>query len=518
MKKAVIILSLLLILLTFHSLPSIADVRLPALISDNMVLQRDMKVHVWGWADPEEEIIVTIEEQKLTAKAGSDGKWMVNLEPMTAGGPFELVIEGNNTIKLSNVLIGEVWICSGQSNMEWMVKHSDNADIEIADAGHPKIRLFSIRNNVSPEPLEDCEAMWKVCRPSTVGSFSGTGYFFGREIMKELDVAVGLINTSWGGTSAEVWISTETLTSNPDLKGIVDRWKPVLSEKTPEIIDYYRKMGDWHEDVYHIVYAKKPFTPQKPPEAPVKLTWVPTVPTWVYNAMIAPLVPYAIRGAIWYQGESNSGRAYQYRKLLPALIEDWRRVWGQGDFPFLFVQLANYMKADAQPQQSAWAELREAQLMTLTLPNTAMAVTIDIGDPENIHPGNKQDVGRRLALGALKVAYNKGIVHSGPLYDSMTVKDGKIRLRFTQTGSGLVVKNGESPEGFAIAGEDKKFVWADAVIEGDEVVVWNDEVTEPVAVRYAWANNPVCNLYNREGLPASPFRTDNWQGITADKQ
>jgi len=518
MKKLMIFLSLLLTMLIFCIHPSIADVRLPALVGDNMVLQRDIKVPVWGWADTEEEITVSIEEQQLTTKADSDGKWMVKLEPMKAGGPFELIIEGNNTIKLTNVMIGEVWICSGQSNMEWMVQHCNNADIEIADACYPKIRLFSIRNNVSPEPLEDCEASWEICRPSTVGGFSGTGYFFGREIMRELDVPVGLINASWGGTPAEAWISTETLTSDPDLKGIYNLWKPVLREKSPEIVDYYRRMGDWHEDVYRIVYAGRHFKSEKPPEAPVKLIWVPTVPTWVYNGMIAPLVPYAIRGVIWYQGESNAGRAYQYRKLFPALIKDWRRVWGQSDFPFLFVQIANYMKTDSQPQESAWAELREAQLMTLTIPNTAMAVTIDIGDSENIHPQNKQEVGRRLALGALKVAYNKGIVHSGPLYDSMTVRDGKIRLRFTETGSGLVVKNGKSISGFAIAGEDKIFVWARAAIEGDEVVVWSDEVPEPVAARYAWANNPDCNLYNREGLPASPFRTDSWQGITADKQ
>jgi len=315
-------------------------------------------------------------------------------------------------------------------------------------------------------------------------------------------------------------MSMEAITSNPDFRYILYRWDEVLREKSPEIMDYYRRMGEWHEDLYHMTYADrygdKPIIPPgHPPQAPVRLSWVPQIPTWLHNAMIRPVIPFAIRGVIWYQGESNSGRAYQYRSLFPALINDWRRLWGQGNFPFVYVQIANFRKTSPEPAESAWAELREAQLMTLSLPNTAMAVAIDIGEADDIHPKNKQEVGRRLALGALNIAYHKDIVHSGPIYESMTVEEGRIRLRFTQTGSGLTARTGESLRGFDIAGEDKRFVRARAVIMGDEVVVCSDEVSNPVAVRYAWANNPDCNLYNREGLPASPFRTDDWPGITA---
>ena len=427
-------------------------------------------------------------------------------------------------------MVGEVWICSGQSNMEMRVHHCDDAANEVAEAFYPNIRLFSIKNNLSAEPLKNCEGIWEVCRPSTVGDFSATGYYFGRKIKEELDVPVGLVHASWGGTSVEPWISSDAQKHSREFKSIVKEWNPVLKSKSQEIISYYREMGKWIEDLYYALYTHKYFPPYadifdlynasdiKTPENPVELGPFPSMPTWVYNAMIAPIVPYAIRGAIWYQGESNADRAYQYRKLFPALIEDWRRKWEQGDFPFLFVQLANYLKTDPQPMECAWAELREAQLMTLTVPKTAMAVTIDIGDADDIHPLNKQDVGRRLALGALKVAYGMGVVHSGPLYDSMTVQGGKIRLRFTGAGSGLVTRNDEPLKGFAIAGEDRKFVWANARIEGDEIVVWNNEVPDPVAVRYAWANNPVCNLYNKEDLPASPFRTDEWPGITTDKK
>lgn len=529
MKKSTVLLSQLIFALLFVY-SSAADITLPSVIGENMVLQRDMKVPVWGWADPGEDITVTIEEQRLTTKAGSDGEWMVKLGSMEAGGPFEITFEGKNIIKLSNVMVGDVWICSGQSNMEMMVHHCNDVVKEVAKAFYPKIRLFSIKNDLSPEPLKDCEASWEVCRPSTVGDFSATGYYFGREIMRELDVPVGLIHSSWGGTPVEVWLSGEAQKYSPEFRSLCDHWNPALKGKSFEVLNYYRKMGEWIEDLYYALHAKNfepPYTeifdlynaPQIiPPESSIALGPFPSMPSWVNNAMIAPVVPYAIKGAIWYQGESNAERAYQYRELFPALIKDWRRIWGQGDFPFLFVQLANYLETDLQPLECAWAELREAQLMTLTIPNTAMAVTIDIGEADDIHPWNKQDVGKRLALGALKVAYKKGMVHSGPLYDSMTVKNGEIYLRFTEIGSGLFVKNGNSLKGFAIAGEDKIFVWADAKIVGDEILVWSNDVPDPVAVRYAWANNPVCNLYNNEGLPASPFRTDDWPGITADNK
>ena len=501
-----------------------ADVKLPSIIGDNMVLQRDMAIPLWGHADPGEKVTVSMNNRKFTTKTGRDGKWSVRLDSMDAGGPYALTIEGDSdAITFSNILVGEVWLCSGQSNMEMMVAHCDNGPDEVANAVHPMLRLFQTTNAVSPEPLDDCEGKWKVCRPSTVGNFSAAGYFFGREIMLELDVPVGLIHSSWGGTTAETWMSIGALTSYPEFRFILYRWDEVMKERSPDVVDYFNDMGQWHEDLYHQLnvrmFADKPIVPpRQPPEAPVKLHWLPHIPTWLYNGMITPLIPYAIRGAVWYQGESNAGRAYQYRELFPALIRDWRVNWEQGDFPFVFTQISSYGARNNQPRESAWAELREAQLLTLAVPNTAMAVTIDIGEADDIHPRNKQEVGRRLALGALHAAYNRDVVYSGPIYDSMTVEDGRIRLRFRHVGGGLVASTGESLRGFAVAGADSVFVWAKAQIDGDEVVVGSDDVAEPVAVRYGWDINPECNLYNREGLPASPFRTDDWPGMTVDKK
>jgi len=442
---------------------------------------------------------------------------------MEAPGPHVMTVEGKNRITLDNILVGEVWVCSGQSNMEMMVAHCRDGAEEVARAVYPRIRLFQVENTVAPTPETDCSGVWRVCRPSTVGQFSGAAYFFGRELHRELGVPVGLIHASWGGTPAEGWMTIGALTADPAFRFILYRWNEVMKQRSREVVDYFNEMGAWHEDLYHQLnvnmYRNRLIEPPRvAPEAPVRLGWLPHVPTWLYNGMIHPIIPFAIRGAAWYQGESNAGRAYQYRRLFPALIRDWRQAWGQGDFPFVYVQIANYRERKDEPSESAWAELREAQLMTLAEPATAMAVTIDIGEADDVHPRNKQDVGRRLALGALKVAYGRDIVHSGPLYDSMTVEGDRIRIRFTNTGSGLAARVGESPRGFAIAGADSVFVRADAMIDGEEVVVRSDQVPEPVAVRYGWADNPDCNLYNREGLPASPFRTDDWPGVTAERR
>jgi len=509
---------LLLIICWFNV--SFGDVSLPSIFSDNMVLQRDIETKIWGWADPGEKVIVNINRHSKSTKTDNNGSWAVKLEPMEAGGSFELLIEGKNLIKLTNIMIGDVWICSGQSNMEMRVRHVNDSDNEVADALHSNLRLFQITNDLSPVPRDDCEGRWEVCRPSTIGDFAAAGYFFGRKIMRELDVPIGLINSSWGGTTVEAWMSLDAQQHCDEFRNILDQWKPVLEKKPQEILTFYRKMAEWEEDVHYVLYANKPILPiyATPPESPMKLSICPNLPAWVHNAMIAPLVPFAIKGVIWYQGESNIGMAYQYRKLFPALIENWRRLWNQGNFPFLFVQLANYGEPDPQPRESAWAELREAQLMTLSLTNTAMAVAVDIGEADDVHPGNKQDVGFRLALGALKIAYGKNIVHSGPVYDSMAVKNERVYVHFSNTGSGLVSKADKSLKGFAVAGKDRKFYRAEAVIIDNEVVVWNDDVPDPVAVRYGWANNPDCNLYNREDLPASPFRTDNWPGVTALKK
>jgi sialate O-acetylesterase len=495
------------------------DVRLPSVIGSNMVLQRDMAIPIWGWASPGEQVTVSLGSQKESTKADPRGSWVVKLAPMSAGGPFEITIRGKNSLKLTNVMVGEVWVCSGQSNMEMRLCHVNDASNEVAGALNRNIRLFQVTNDLSPDPQKDCEARWEECRPSTAYLFSAAAYFFGSEIQHELNVPVGLIHSSWGGTTAETWMRLEGISSHPELKSILEYWAPILKSKSPELLAYHRKTREWEEDVHFVLYAGKPMLPQyaEPPKLPVRIAFPPTVPSWVFNGMIAPVIPFGIRGVIWYQGESNSGQAYRYRTLFPALISDWRNAWKEGDFPFVFVQLANFGKRPDKPGGSAWAELREAQLMTLSLPNTAMASAVDIGAADDVHPRNKQEVGRRLALGALHIAYGKDIVYSGPLYRFMIVKDGKVRLRFTNIGSGLAAKEDAPLRGFAVARPDRNFVWANAEIEGDEVVVWNDAVREPSAVRYAWADNPECTLYNREGLPASPFRTDDWPGVTAGK-
>jgi sialate O-acetylesterase len=340
-------------------------------------------------------------------------------------------------------------------------------------------------------------------------------YFFGRYLHKELNVPVGLIHTSWGGTPAEAWTRREVLEANPDCAPILKRYDDAVAKYPQAMKEYEQKLAEWKEAAQK-AKAESTNPPRRPgePFGPGH----PHSPAGLYNAMIAPLIPYGIAGAIWYQGESNAGRAYQYRTLFPDMIKNWRNDWGVGKFPFLFVQLANFMKTKPEPDESAWAELREAQTMTLALPNTGMAVIIDIGDADDIHPKNKQDVGKRLALWALANTYGKKLVYSGPIYKSMKVDGNSIVLSFDHVGGGLVAKGGEELEGFAIAGSDKKFVWADARINGDTVIVSSDKVSEPVAVRYAWADNPVCNLYNKEELPASPFRTDEWPGVTAENK
>jgi sialate O-acetylesterase len=340
------------------------------------------------------------------------------------------------------------------------------------------------------------------------------GYFFGRELHRSLGVPIGLINTSWGGTPAESWTSLDTLTGNADLKPIVDRWNHALAEFPKANEQYQKEFADWKEAAEKAKAEGKTAPPApRPPLGPDH----PHRAAGLFNGMIVPLVPFAIRGAIWYQGESNAGRAYQYRTLLPAMIQDWREAWGQGEFPFLIVQLANFEARPPQPEGSDWAELREAQTMTLALPKTGMAVTIDIGEAKDIHPRNKQDVGRRLALAAQRIAYGNHLVYSGPVYDSMKIEGSKIRIRFQHVGGGLMAK-GDAPLGFTIAGEERNFVPAHATIDGDTVVVWSDQVSDPVAVRYGWADNPVCNLYNNAELPASPFRTDDWPGLTKERR
>ena len=467
------------VFLTPHSgcaqAPAPQALRLPAILGDNMVLQQEKPARIWGWAKPGAGVTVSIAGQKKSSTAGADGKWKVVLDPIMDPAPLEMrVSSGTETLVVKNILPGEVWVCSGQSNMFVSLSEAANAEEEIAKSADPKLRFFTTGFHAPSVPDEDTSGKWVESGPETAAAFSSTAYFFGRDLRKALDRPVGLILSANGSTVAESWISREALNSEPVLQPIVD----ALKER---VID--PKGWDMH------------------------------LPTGLYNGRIAPLTPLAIRGVIWYQGESNATRAWQYRKLFPLLITDWRKAWGE-DLPFYFVQLANLGKPPVNPIQEPWSELREAQALALKLPNTGMAVAIDIGEETNIHPKNKQEVGRRLAGLAMSRTYGKKQVDEGPLYQSMKVEGDKIRVNFSSVGGGLVSKGGALKQ-FAIAGEDKAFVWADAVIDGDSVVVSSPTVAAPVAVRYAWAANPAgCNLYNKEGFPASPFRTDEWPGVT----
>ena len=663
--------------------PAASNIRPAGIFTDNMVLQRDIDIPVWGWADPGGRVTVALNGRQARAKVGSDGAWMVRLRPMPAGGPYTMTIRGEEALILRNVMVGDVWICSGQSNMQMPVKIGDygveNGDAEVAAARFPNIRLFMTPTVTSFEPMADIPPVpeesrlspwqkdsrrWLICGPDTVPPFSAVAYFFGRAVHRELDVPIGLIQTAWGGTVCEAWTETEALLPLPDLAAAVAEMEASVS-KMPELQRAYEREkaaweqehaawwakfqasdpgyrdgeplwakpdfddGDWQvmelpgywesaglpgfdgnvwyrkDVVLSGDMAGKPLTLSLGPINDMDRTWLngvlvgatetdgqyqtprvysipagvakagrnviavrvydmgnkgglwgkpeelrlsdgdsnvfslagvwryqtgaslamvppkpmppkyrvgnPNLPGVLYNAMIAPLMPFGIRGAIWYQGESNASRAEEYRSLFPAMIRNWRQAWGQGDFPFLFVQLANWTRYESgQLVDAGWPELREAQLMTLALPSTGMAVTIDIGNPEDIHPKNKQDVGRRLALAARHVAYGQDIVYSGPVFKAMVREGDAIRLRFDHVGSGLVAKGGDDLKGFTVAGMDRRFVPATARIAGDTIVISADGIPDPVAVRYAWAINPDCNLYNREGLPASPFRTDHW--------
>jgi len=485
------------------TVPCKADIRLPALISDNMVLQQKTKATVWGAADPNEKITVKIAEVSQNITASADGHWALKLPPLKAGGPFEMTISGRNRIVIHNVLVGEVWVCSGQSNMEWPVNGAKDAQSEIDAAKFPKIRMFAVEKKVSSTPESTCEGKWVICDPSTVAAFSAVGYFFGRDLYNALKTPVGLITSASGATSAEDWIPKEGFESDPNLRSVaaVQDVDPAMAKE-----EYKRRYADW---VAESEKAKAENGTVPPEPAAPKIAAQPHPSSTSFNGMISPLLPYSIRGVIWYQGESNTRNAPLYRKLFPALIQSWRRSWGEGDFPFLYVQLPNYLLKKTLPTNSSWAELREAQLMTLKIPKTAMAVTIDIGE-DNLHPANKQDVGARLALAARANVYGEGITASGPIFNSSKIDGNKIILSFKQVAGGLVAKGGEPLKGFAIAGDDKKFMWADAEIDGDKVIVHSDEVPKPVAVRYAWADNPYSNLCNKADLPASPFRTDDW--------
>jgi sialate O-acetylesterase len=644
-----------------------AEVHVPSIIGDNMVLQQEMKVRIWGEAKPNEHITVKFNSTTANTIADTQGHWQTMIGPYKPGGPYELTIRGENTLVFHNVLVGEVWVCSGQSNMEWPLVNAKGGKETVAQANYPEIHLFTVEKKTATSPQTDVIGRWVVTTPEQVGQFSAVGYFFGRELYQKLKVPVGLIHTSWGGTPAEAWTSHEALAAVPELQPILDRYQESLKSLPDRQAEYARVLSSWEQKNLYadpgnkgeaMGYADPSFTaadwqkmnlPQffetaglnmdgavwfrkvinvpatwsgkdlvlqlaaiddydttyfngqkvggigretldsyrvprrynvpgslvhpgrnliavrvfdsagdggfgpgnmslAPPAAreseaisllgswdyKIELRLDPKSPDWgsrpdasgpanqnspsvLYNAMLAPLTSYAIRGAIWYQGESNAGRAYQYRTLFPVMIRNWRSAWGEPSFPFYFVQLANWHAVKPEPGDSDWAELREAQTMTLREPHTGMAVIIDIGDENDIHPRNKTDVGARLAAWALANTYHQKVVPSGPLFESSSFENDKVRIKFKYS-DGLKTTDGGSPKGFAIAGADHKFFWAEARIEGNTVVLSSKDVAKPVAVRYGWADNPVVNLYNGANLPASPFRTDDWPGITATRK
>jgi sialate O-acetylesterase len=478
-----------------------ADVKVPALISDHMLLQQHAPVRIWGWADPGEAVTVSFAGQKVSGKAGQDGRWALFLKPLKVGAAGAMTIAGKNTITVEDVLVGDVWVGSGQSNMGFKVARTDRAEEEIAAAKFPQIRLFSVKLQVADKPAEDTTGKWVLCSPDTVKSFSAVLYFFGREVHQKRKIPVGLIDSSWGGTPAQSWTTRGTLESDASLKFILDDWAATLERYPAAKQKYDDQVEAWKKAAAQAKQdGKAAPTAPRPPAGPGHQN----TPGGLYNAMISPLVPYAIKGAVWYQGESNASPAHAvvYRKLFRAMIEDWRREWGIGPFPFGFVQLANFKS------NGWWPLLRESQAETLNVRNTGQAVTIDIGNPTDIHPTNKQEVGRRLGLWARAAVYGEKTEYSGPEYRALAIEGNKVRLWFDHVGTGLTARGGGKLEGFIIAGGDGNFVPADAKVDGDTVVVSAEQVTDPVAVRYGWEDSPTCNLTNKETLPASPFRTD----------
>ncbi len=486
-----------------------ADVRLPEVISNNMVLQKDIPLPIWGWANAGEEVTVTLGETTVTTTAAGNGKWQVTLPAIkTAGGPHEMVVKGTNEIKVSNILVGEVWAGSGQSNMQWSVNSSLNAPAEIASANFPKIRLFMIPLVPSGTPAEHVTAQWVECSPTTVGPSSAVLYFFGREIHQKLDMPVGLITTAWGGTRIQPWIPPQGYTAVPELEGekkemlgMLDGYADALALSSESLKAYAQALAEAKPG------EPVPAVPAAPPGHPLNSNYQHT---GLYNGMIHPIVPFGIRGFLWYQGESNNGQGMHYFQMKKGLIEGWRSVWnqeGNRDFPFLFAQLApfNY-GGDPTRLAGIW----EAQTATLSVKNTGMAVLTDITTLNDIHPPNKQEVGRRLSLWALSNSYGKpDVVYSGPLYKSMSVAGNKVTVTFDHS-AGLKSRDGKELTWWSVAGADKKFVPAKATISGETVVVSADGVTEPVAVRFGWHQLAEPNLNNGADLPASPFRTDEW--------
>ena len=508
----------------FVCLPSAlrADVSLNNLFGDHMVLQQGIRNKVWGTAAAGENITVSIADQTHSTTAGDDGVWSVHLDAIDEyGGPHTLTVAGTNTITFNDVLIGEVWICSGQSNMQWSVDQANDADLEKAAAVFPSIRLISVPQVGTQDRQNTFNGSWAACSPETVGSFSAVGFFFGRQLHQTLRVPVGLIDNAWGGSACEAWIDRARLAGDDRFAPLLDRWATTEAGMPAAVEKYQQQLDAWKAQAEKAKAEKKP-TPRQP-RNPADLLRGNARPGNIYCGVLAPTIGYGIKGVIWYQGESNASRAMQYRDLFPFMIESWRSEWGLGDFPFYWVQLADFRDEKPLPGDSDWAELREAQTMTMDkLPNTGEAVIIDVGEGKDIHPKNKQDVAKRLARWALAETYQRpGIACRSPRYTTFEKQGSKLVLSFASIeprANGWRPFDVREPVGFTIAGADKKFVAASAQILSDgRIEVWSDTVSDPVAVRYAWADNPVCNLYSASGLPLTPFRTDDFPAVTAGR-
>ena len=527
-----------------------ADVKMPAIFGDHMVLQQETVLPVWGTAAPGESVTVTVGSKTARATAAADGVWRVELPAFPAGSPATtMTVAGKNTLTFQDVLIGDVWLCGGQSNMQFGLGAAHNAATVLPQANDPELRYFVVHLKVALDPQPDVNGNWVICNPKNAERFSAAGYFFARDLRERLKRPIGLIGSNWGGTPAQAWMSLEGLAREPTLKHYVDAYEKLkagypqaLAEYPAKQAAYQEELAKWKQDhatgstpaptpgndALHPALSANQIAPPKPgasPAPPPAPEGGTGTPTGLYNGMIAPIIPYPMKGVIWYQGESNAGNNYEYRTLFAALINDWRQHWDEGAMPFIFAQITS-------SAGHYWAVLRESQLQTLALPNTGMIVTTDIGDPFNVHPKDKLDVGLRFALAARHLAYGENIVYSGPIYQSMKVEGGTIRLSFTQTGGGLVIAGPpynrpyaapiptDHLVGFKIAGADRNFFPAQAVISNGTVVVSSPQVPQPASVRYAWENIVTANLYNKEGLPASPFRTDDWDDVIkkADNQ
>ncbi|HEX4084278.1 MAG TPA: sialate O-acetylesterase [Chthoniobacteraceae bacterium] len=496
----------LLLAVASGSAPCRANIVLPPILSDNMVLQQRDKVNIWGKADPGENITVQMGPYAAQAVADKEGNWGVKLAGIKSGGPYELTVFGKNSVTVHNVAVGEVWVCSGETNMDQKVITARGGLEESADGDLPMVRVFTVWHNPADKPETECDGSWVVCDPMTARNYSAIGFFFARELNRGMHVPIGLIQSAWGPSPIESWIPRETLEKDPALRGTLERYEKASAAYPKALAEYQTKLAGWKvaAEAAKAAGSPAPWAPM-PPLNPSGARQ----PGALYNGMISPLLRFPIRGVLWYQGESNTYEPDLYRKLFPALITSWRKAWNEGDFPFLYAQISGFPTRHDQPEESEWANLREAQVTNL--PKAAMAVTVDLADPNDMHPKDKKTIAHRLALLAESQVYGKtGLDISGPVFSGMQIEGGKAVLAFSHAPGGLVDRKKPPLEGFQIAGEDRKFVWADAAIQGDKVVVQSKEVPSPVAVRYAWADLPNCDLENKDGLPAAPFRTDHW--------